>query len=1129
MNSTPASITNTTIDSNSAQVGCGCSYCQNGHDHDGLSSDVTTPLKDLAVLTGGGGTVTPANIGVNNAAELIHGNEWGPGGGTAANVSYSFVTEVPSYYAVDAREQNNFEAFTTTMQIATRAALDSISEFANITFTEVTGVGDITFGQANLTVSAQDDPTAWAYYPDQGDFSGDVWFNINDNLTNSMDAGELGYFVTLHELGHSLGLIHSFDAGLTGNENTEQFTVMAYNTSPWGNIFAESYMLYDISAIQAIYGANTAFNSDDTTYTLDPNAALSIWDGGGTDTFDASAVSTGVIIHLEEGGYSSVGLSENIAIAYGAVIENAIGGSGNDALHGNDADNVLTGGSGDDQITGGGGQDEAIYSGAFSNYNLTGNLGFFTIEDTTGVDGTDILVDVERFTFSDGYYESGVFTESDTPPDPSSVIDFSTSAFISYNGSQDAGGSITVIESGAGVQLSGNTWKRTAFDYDVTENTVITFEYRSTIQGEVQGFGLETDNNFLTGANSYQLYGADSPNFFIRDFTYTDIGNWQSFTIDVGSYQTGNVDWLAFVNDHDNGAKNGISSYRNISVYEDPTASTDPVAIDDFFVGVENTSITGNVLEDNGNGVDYDPDGDTLSVEGDQIRTDHGIVSLTSFGFFQYTPFTDYVGPDSFSYTLRDGNGGTDIGHVSINIQSEDQAGQSIIDFSTTPFLSYNGSQDAGGSINVIESGAGIEIVGNAWKRTALDYAITQNTFVTFEYRSTVEGEVQGFGLETDNNFTTGADSFQLYGVDSPNFFNRDFQYTDVGNWQSFTIDIGSYQTGHADWLTFINDHDNGLQNGVSTYRNFSIYEGTSPNDVVPDITPLTFDITDFSSFHNQDTNPTSTSAAGTRVELDGNNWKRTAFEYEVTDHSVMSFDFQSDTQGEIQGIGFDDDNDITTDRVIQLYGTQNWGQNGPDYTGDGSPRSFEIDLSDFYAVGTTYSHLTFVSDDDKNSASNSVFDNISIYELGTQSDDFIIGTAQSQALVGLEGEDTIMAGDGDDFLYGGSDMDDLYGEGGADTFIFEAMPNHGEADNIHDFSLADGDRIDISDLLTSYDPLTEAITDFVKIGDDGTHSVLLIDEDGNADNFVPIIVIVGQTGLTDEEALETSGNLITF
>ncbi len=408
---------------------------------------------------------------------------------------------------------------------------------------------------------------------------------------------------------------------------------------------------------------------------------------------------------------------------------------------------------------------------------------------------------------------------------------------------------------------------------------------------------------------------------------------------------------------------------------------------------------------------------------------------------------------------------------------------------------------------------------------------MTENTVITFEYRSTIQGEVHGISLENDNSQFTGI-GYQLYGTETPYTFTRDFQYTDIGNWQSFTIDVGSYQTGNVDWLAFVNDHDGGAKNGVSSYRNISLFEDTTPStdDVVPDITPLTFDITDFSSFHNQDTNPTSTSAAGTRVELDGNNWKRTAFEYEVTDHSVMSFDFQSDTQGEIQGIGFDDDNDITTDRVIQLYGTQNWGQNGPDYTGDGSPRSFEIDLSDFYAVGTTYSHLTFVSDDDKNSASNSVFDNISIYELGTQSDDFIIGTAQSQSLVGLEGNDTIMAGGGDDFLYGGSGIDELYGEAGADTFIFEAISAFTGSDNIRDFSLADGDMLDVSDLLEGFytNPVTQAITDFVQITHNGTDSFMAIDSDGGADNFVMVATIHGQTGLTDEEALETSGNLIT-
>jgi hypothetical protein len=46
-------------------------------------------------------------------------------------------------------------------------------------------------------------------------------------------------------------------------------------------------MAYDIAAMQLLYGANTTFNSGDTTYDLaTPAAALqwtSIWDTGGTD------------------------------------------------------------------------------------------------------------------------------------------------------------------------------------------------------------------------------------------------------------------------------------------------------------------------------------------------------------------------------------------------------------------------------------------------------------------------------------------------------------------------------------------------------------------------------------------------------------------------------------------------------------------------------------------------------------------------------------------------------------------------------------------------------------------------------------------------------------------------------
>lgn len=95
-----------------------------------------------------------------------------------------------------------------------------------------------------------------------------------------------------------------------------------------------------------------------------------------------------------------------------------------------------------------------------------------------------------------------------------------------------------------------------------------------------------------------------------------------------------------------------------------------PVAHDDAFTADQDTVITGNLMADNGNGIDTDPDGGNLSVVAGTFSTAHGTVTLLSNGDFTYTPTLEHTGYDSFEYSLQDGQGGNDTGNVSILLYS---------------------------------------------------------------------------------------------------------------------------------------------------------------------------------------------------------------------------------------------------------------------------------------------------------------------------------------------------------------------------------------------------------------------------------------------------------------------------
>jgi Ca2+-binding RTX toxin-like protein len=144
----------------------------------------------------------------------------------------------------------------------------------------------------------------------------------------------------------------------------------------------------------------------------------------------------------------------------------------------------------------------------------------------------------------------------------------------------------------------------------------------------------------------------------------------------------------------------------------------------------------------------------------------------------------------------------------------------------------------------------------------------------------------------------------------------------------------------------------------------------------------------------------------------------------------------------------------------------------------------------------------------------------------GGAGNDRLDGAWDNDTLYGQDGNDVLEAGSGNDTLYGGAGADILYSHGGNDIFVLDDTTFSG-VDTIQDFN-SSNDKIDIADVLVGYDALTEAITDFVQITTSGSNSILSVDADGGANNFVQIATIIGVTGLTNEEALETAGTLIT-